>query len=339
MHRLAAFGEGGGIKNDEIVPSGLLFQLRKQVEHVGGHAVHDAVQPVAAGVLRRALHGELRHVHGGDMSRAAHGGVQGEAAGVGEAVQHRLALGQLGHGEAVILLVEKEAGFLAVFKVHGVDDAVFCDIHAGLLRRRLAGQGIPALVLRHALPLPQGHVVALVDAPDILSVLPQHLCQQREQAILDALHAETQGLGHQHGLEPIHRQAGEQVGLAKNNAAAAAVGLAHNDLAVVPGVADAALPEGVGKVVVGVAAEKPHANFGVAVVEAAAQPTAPAAHHVHQGAVLGRAVDGGHLALVDPRVPACQGGFPLGGDGDLGIGTQCFHGGSLLSCDVNNNGL
>ena len=54
-HRLAAFGEGGRVKNDEIILSGLLFQLRKQVEHIGGHTVHDGFQPVAAGILRSAL--------------------------------------------------------------------------------------------------------------------------------------------------------------------------------------------------------------------------------------------------------------------------------------------
>ena len=35
---------------------------------------------------------------------------------VGEAVQHRFAPGQPGHRLAVVLLVQEEAGFLAVFK-------------------------------------------------------------------------------------------------------------------------------------------------------------------------------------------------------------------------------
>ena len=36
VYRLAALGEGRGIEDDEIVLPGLLLQLRKQVEHVGG---------------------------------------------------------------------------------------------------------------------------------------------------------------------------------------------------------------------------------------------------------------------------------------------------------------
>ena len=329
-HRLAAFGEGRRVEDDEIILPGLLFQLRQQVEHIGGHAVHDGFQPVAAGVLRRALHRELRHVHGGDMGRAAFGRVQGKGTGVGKAVQHGFALCQLRHRQTVVLLIQEKAGLLPVFKVHRVDDAVFRDVHGGGLRRCFTGQGIPALVLGHPLPLPEGHIVALVDAADLLPILPQHLGQQGKQPVLDALHAQTEGLGHQHAFKPVHRQAGEQVGLSENDAAAAAVGFAHHRLAIVPRVADAALPEGVGEVIVGVAAHQTHPDPGVAVIEAAAQPAAPAAHHVHQPAVLRRAVRGGHFALIDPRVAACQRGFSLGRDGDAGIGTQCFHVVSLL---------
>ena len=250
---------------------------------------------------------------------------------MGEAVQHRPALCQTGHRLPVVLLIQKKAGLLAVLKVHGVDDAVLHDVHRRLFRRRLAGQGIPALGLRHAFQLPDGRVVALVDTPDVLSVLPQHLGQQGEQAGLDALHAQTQGLRHQHALEPVHRQAGEQVGLAEDHAAAAAVRPAHHRFAVVPCVADAPLPEGVGEVVIGVAAQQTYPDPGAAVVESAAQPAAPAAHHVHQSAVLRAAFHGRDLALVDPRVPAGEGGLPLGGDGDLRIGTRSFHGTYRLS--------
>ena len=250
---------------------------------------------------------------------------------MGEAVQHRPALRQPGNRQPVVFLVQKEAGLLPVLKVHGVGDAVLCDIHRCLRRRRLAGQGIPALVLLHALQLPDGHVVALVDAPDVLTVLPQHAGKQGKQPGLDALHAQTQGLGHQHAFEPVHRQAGEQVGLAENHTAAPAVRFAHHHLAVVPGVADAPFPEGIGKVVVGVAAHQPHPDLGAAVVEPAAQPAAPAAHHVHQTAVLRAAFHGSDLTLIDPRVSAGESGLSLGSDGDLGIGTRSFHGTYRLS--------
>ena len=250
---------------------------------------------------------------------------------MGEAVQHRPPLGQTGHCQPVVLLVQKKAGFLPILKVHGIHDAVFHDVHVGALRRRLTGQGIPSFVLLHALQTADGHIVALVDAADVLSVLPQHLDQQREQPVLDALHAHTQRLGHQHAFEPVHRQTREQVGFAEDHAAAPAVRLAHHHLAVVPGVADAPLPEGIGEVIVGIAAHQPHPDLGAAVVEPAAQPAAAAAHHVHQRAVLRPAVHGGDLPLVDPGVPAGQRGLALGRDGDLSVGTWSFHGTYRLS--------
>ena len=322
---LATFGEGRGVQDDEVILP--LLQLGQQVEHVGGHAVHHLGQAVAGRVFPGTFHGELRHVHGGDAGRAAPGGVQGEGAGVGEAVQHRFAPGQPGHRLAVVLLVQEEAGFLAVFKVHGIADAVFHDVRAGEVRQRLSGQGIPALALGHALLVPQGSVVALIYPGDVLAVLPQDPDQLGEDHVLHPVQPQAQHLGHQHRAEPVHRQAREMVRLAENHPAAGQLLRGHDGLAVVPGVFHPPGPEVRIEPVIGVAGQQPHPDQGAAVVESGAQPAAPAAYHVHQVAVGGAAGNGGDLPLIDPGVAAGQGRLPLGGDGDLGIGSFSFHNG------------
>ena len=66
-----------------------------------------------------------------DLAKAQHllgtaaGGVEGEGTGVGKAVQHSLTLCQPCDGKAVILLVQEEPGFLAVYEVHRILYTVF----------------------------------------------------------------------------------------------------------------------------------------------------------------------------------------------------------------------
>ena len=255
---------------------------------------------------------------------------------MGEAVQHRPATGQLGHRLPVVLLIQKEAGFLPVFKVHGVADAVFLNIHRCKVRSLFTVHRMPALALLHALQLTDGHVVALIYTHHVLSVGAQHLQQQGEQLLLDELHAQTQHLRHQHTLEPVHRQTGEAVGLPEDHPAAAAILRPHDGLAIVPCVLDAPPPEGPVEPVVGVPGQHPYPDAGAAVEKAAAQPTAPAADDVHQLSVGHGAAESRDLPLIDPWVSAHQSGLPLGGDGDLRIGTLRFHSGHLLSVKVSS---
>ncbi len=69
------------------------------------------------------------------------------------------------HRLPVVLLIQKEAGFLPVFKVHGVADAVFLNIHRCKVRSLFTVHRMPALALLHALQLTDGHVVALIYTP------------------------------------------------------------------------------------------------------------------------------------------------------------------------------
>ena len=103
---------------------------------------------------------------------------------MGEAVQHGFSRRQTAHRPPVVFLVQKEAGFLAVFHVHQIFDPVFRDLHHGTLRRRFAGENIPALALGQPLLVPEGHIVPQKYAPDGLTVLPQNIRQSGQQRIL-----------------------------------------------------------------------------------------------------------------------------------------------------------
>ena len=190
----------------------------------------------------------------------------------------------------------------------------------------LPGEAVPALPLLQPLPLPQGDVVALVDPPDLLAVGAEHLRQGGEDHILAQLHPVGHGLGHQDVVEPVHRQAGELVGLPKDDPAAVQVLGPHHRPAVGPGVLQAAAPERLVKAVVSAAAEEPDADLAVEAEQAGAQIAPPAADHVHQGAVLRRYLRlADDLLPVDPGVAGGQAALGLGGDGIDGIGAGLFH--------------
>ena len=260
------------------------------------------------------------------MLRAAQSGVEGKAARVGKAVQHPLAPGQLGHLPAVVLLVQEEAGLLAVFKVYPVAYAVLADLGPGLLGMLEPLQGEPALVLLQALTLAQRHIVALENALDILSVLAQHIHQNGEENGFQLFHAVGQGLGHQHRTEAVYRQAGKLVGLAEDDPAAAEILRPHHRLAVGPGVFHTAAPEVLVKAVVGVAAEKPYPDLAVLAQKAGAQVAAFGADHVHRPAVGGGGIGlVGELFCVHPGVAGQNSPLSLGSDGIDGIGAALFH--------------
>ena len=315
---------------------GLLFQLRQQVEHVGGSALHHIVKAVDAGVLGGAFHGKLRHVHRRHMLCAAFGRVEGKGAGVGEAVQHRPPLGQPRHRLPVVFLIQKEACFLAVDEVHPIADAVFHDVRPRESRLRLVRQGKPALALRQTLFFPQGGVIAQVDTGNVLPVRPQHLHQNGQQPRLYALHAQAHHLRHQHGAEAIHRQPREAVRLPEDHPTAEQVFRLHHRFAVVPRVLHPPLPEGIVEAVVGVAGEQAAADEGAAVIKGRAEIRALAADHIGQPAVLHGAHKRRHLGGVYPRMSRRQCPLPLWGDAHLRVRSFSLHIRSCLSEKINS---
>ena len=219
---------------------------------------------------------------------------------------------------------------MAVLYIHQIFDAVFYDLHNGRLRRLLAGQGEPALILGEPLFVPQGHIVPLEHAPDGLAVLPENLYQSGQEHLLDALHAHGQHLDAEQVVELVHRQAREGVRLAEDDAAAVQVIITHDALAVVPGPAELPLPEGLVKAVVGVAGDEPDPDLGLFRKETCAKISAFFAYYIHQFPVFWGTFHRQNLCVVDPGVAPQDGSLRLGGDGKTGIGTVSFHGWTLL---------
>ena len=244
---------------------------------------------------------------------------------MGKAVQHRLAPGQPGHCPAVVLLVQEEAGLLAVLHVYQVLHAVFRDLRDGRVRGLLAGKMVPSLPLGQALLFPQGHVVAQKHAPDGLSVLPQDADQQGQQKVLNVFHAHREDLHAQKVVEFVHGQAREGVRLAEDDPAGVQIRRVHDGLAVVPGPAKLPLPKGFVKAVVGVSGEQTDPDLGVLGEKAGAQIPAFFAHHIHQAAVIGGTFRADDLRVIDPGVPPENGGLRLGSHGVAGITADCFH--------------
>ena len=243
---------------------------------------------------------------------------------MGEAVQHGPPRGDAGRRGPVVLLVQEKAGLLAVLKVHQVADAVLHNLRLGGFGQGLALQGVPALVLLHALQLPDLHVVALINAPDVLAAGLDGLYQGGEDPVLAQLGAQAQGLGDQDVPKLVHGQAGEAVRLPKDDAAAVRV-RAHDSFAVVPGVLGPPGEKGLVKPVVGVLREQPHPDFRVGVVIPRAQIPPLGAAHVAEGAVLQGALLGGDLVVEHPGVALLG---PLGAPGinrHKGIGPVRFH--------------
>ena len=234
--------------------------------------------------------------------------------------------GKACHRPTIIFLVKEKAGLLPVFKVHMVVHAVFADLGLGDFRVALAGQGKPALILFQPLLGAQGFIVALVDAVNGLTVCPQHLGQQGKEHRLQLFHAYAQGLGDQNIVEPVHRQPGELVGLAKNEAAGGKVGRFQHGLAVSPCVLHPAPPEGGVKGIVGVAGDQPHPDLAFQREKAGAEIGALGADHIHQRAVFRRSAGGfQNIVLVHPGVPAHQKTFGVLVDFIYRISAFVFH--------------
>ena len=228
-------------------------------------------------------------------------GVERERAGVGKAVEHAPPLGKARHGKAVILLIEEEARFLPVLKIHGIVYPVLAYLGHGALRVLLARQLIPALALLEPLKRADSDVVALIYTVDPLPILAQHLGEQWEDHVLEPLHTDRERLRDEDVREPVHSQAGEAVGLAEDDAAAGNVP-AHDGAAVVPRVPDAALPELRVKTVVRVAGDEPQAYLALAAVQPRAEIAPVFAECVDKRAVFRLGAFGDYLLRIYPRV-------------------------------------
>ena len=118
-------GEGGRVEDDEVV--GVGGHPFEEGEHILADGVV-SLRKVAAHKLHVLLHevdSLLGNVHGINVFRTVAKSVEGEAAGVGEHVEHALAFRELAHHGATVALVEEEAGLLSVLDVDFEENAIF----------------------------------------------------------------------------------------------------------------------------------------------------------------------------------------------------------------------
>ena len=123
-----AFHELGRVEHDEVEGLGLVAALAQVLEHVGFHVrgVRGA-ELVAHDAVFRELERVLGNVHLVDFGAAAAERVQAESAGIAEAVQHLLALGEFADAASCVALVQIVARLVSVLHVDGEEDAVLVD--------------------------------------------------------------------------------------------------------------------------------------------------------------------------------------------------------------------
>ena len=111
-HRMARFGEGWRIEDDEIIVMVFMFgQVRQKVKDIGLHCRNLVFQSVAADIFSRHGNGFVRYIDGGNTGRSSSGCIEGKGSRVGETVQYMMACGNFGYGQAVIFLIEEKPVF------------------------------------------------------------------------------------------------------------------------------------------------------------------------------------------------------------------------------------
>ncbi len=148
------------------------------------------------------------------MLRAAGERVDGEAAGVAEAVEHFASGGELAHTMAVLPLVEEEAGLLALLDVDAEVEAVFDD----RATRGLAVAAHEARARLEPFQLARLGVRALVDR-----LAAGELGERVEDRIAPALDAGSEELRHQHVGVAVDDEARQSVGFGMDQAHRVAV--------------------------------------------------------------------------------------------------------------------
>ena len=165
-------------------------QLCEQIKHISAEVLHTILQTIKLRIVPRGRERVLRHIHRDDGCRARRCAVEAKGTGVGEAVEHALARRELRRRAAVILLVEKETGFLPVDIIHIIQDPVFPDRHMSVQFRLQSVERHETGPLLHALFLSELDVVALVDRVDLFAARAQRLQQEYKQLHFSQLHAQ-----------------------------------------------------------------------------------------------------------------------------------------------------
>ena len=316
LERVAALGERGRVKDDEIVIAGndLVCHVGQKLKYVGTNKVHFALKTVVLRIFARHVDGVLRNIHSRDVRSTCDSGVERKGTGMRKAIQHSFALGNCVYGCAIVFLIQEKACFLPTDDVHVVHNAVF----GNLGKTRIVALGAqplkPTGIFLHALLLADGNVVSLVHTVDAFAHVAQDLHKVGNQGVLDALDPQRKCLYYKEIIKSVHGQPGEGVRLPEDQSAAFEIVTLHHAAAVGDGVFQASLPEFSVKGVVCVARENAHADLGRAVVKACTQVAPFCGIYVSDITVRDRLIHCGNLVGKHPYVSAAQHFFTLFGD-------------------------
>ena len=115
---------------------------------------------------------------------------------MGKAVQHLFwldAAAEILDSQPVVLLVQEEAGLLAVLHIHHIPDPIFPYFHLGV-----KGISHESLMALHTLLQTDLGIAALIDSPDSDSVLRHDFSELVHNDRLQAVDSQGQGFHHQH---------------------------------------------------------------------------------------------------------------------------------------------
>ena len=272
----------------------LVEQIAQQIKNIRLQAVHNIGAIVNRSVMLRHLHCLRTDINRGNARSAALGG-------------------NLGNRLTVILLVEEEAGLLAVFYINRIFDAVFDNLgsHSAGFGAQIGSK--PVLALLHALQQADSYVVALVQATDFLSHLAQNFNQQFKQHLLAHFNTQGQGLRYQQIIIAVYGQSGEHIRFAENQTAAVKITLAHNRQAVIQRIAQTTLPKGLVKLIISISGNNAHTDFGMVVHKTGAQILALGRYYIHQITVGIIAFNFSYLFTEHPGMTAACGTLSLRG--------------------------
>ena len=280
FHGVPALGECRRIQND-VVPPTLVFlflrQFPEHVEHIRLHHGHGIGYAVYGSVMPSHFHSFRRDVHRFHGCGTRHGTVQPEGTGVGEHVQHPFALCQSGGGSAVVLLVQEEPGFLAVYKVHGILHTVFrqCGFPGtGFFRQPEIGRIPESVIFLQSFQPPQIPCTALVYGGDLHSLRPACFRQQRVQQIPAYMDPGRQHLRYQNGTVPVYGPARKMIRFPENqpdSPGGRGEIVGHDGFPVGDRMGQSPGPESGIEAVVGVGGNQPDPDLGVIVIEPGAQ--------------------------------------------------------------------
>ena len=111
----------------------------------------------------------------------------------------------------------------------------------------------------------------------------------------------------------VYSQAGEHICFAENQTAAVKITLTHNRQTVIQRIAQAALPKGFVKLVIGIGGNNAHTNFGMVIHKTGAQIFALRRYHIHQIAVGILAFNFSYLFTEHPGMTAARSALSLRG--------------------------